>query len=265
MVGKGKDHLARCGGHGFGSGSARSLSIAPEEPSPSPHGIALGSTRTRAFLRLLASIGTTRTQDTLKLLPFVVMATGGRRATRLPAPPPGCSPCSPWARPSPAWPAAWRRTTLVGVVALALCVASRSLQRHPLDGPATNITMVAILGVTVASVLASAGRLAPRAPARRRPLGGRGRPAGAAAAGAAPGRARGGWPSPTPRPWPRPGSAATCTRWSPPRTGSGSSWATCRARAWRRWRRPRWCSAPSGRPPTTSPTCRAWSPGWRTR
>jgi serine phosphatase RsbU (regulator of sigma subunit) len=106
----------------------------------------LGSTKTRAFLRLLTSVGGSRTQDTLKLLPFIVMAVvalidfgSGPTSGLLPL-------------------LALARTTVVGVIALALCVAL-GLYNDILWTPRTNITMAAILGVTVASVLASAGRL----------------------------------------------------------------------------------------------------------
>jgi serine phosphatase RsbU (regulator of sigma subunit) len=117
----------------------------------------LGTTRTRAFLRLLASIGTSRTQDTLKLLPFVVMAmvaivdlvsgpTAGLLSMLALGPAFASVACG------------LARTTLVGVVALALFVAL-GLYNDILWTSRTNITMIAILGVTVASVLASAGRL----------------------------------------------------------------------------------------------------------
>ncbi|MBB4941380.1 serine phosphatase RsbU (regulator of sigma subunit) [Streptosporangium album] len=117
----------------------------------------MGSTKTRAFLRLLTSVGGSRTQDTLKLLPFIVMAVvalidfgSGPTAGLLPLLALG-----------PAFASVacgLARTTVVGVVALALCFA---LGRYNeiLWTPRTNITALAILGVTVASVLASAGRL----------------------------------------------------------------------------------------------------------
>ncbi|MFI6511331.1 PP2C family protein-serine/threonine phosphatase [Streptosporangium sp. NPDC050855] len=117
----------------------------------------LGSTRTRAFLRLLTSIGTTRTQDTLKLLPFVVMAVVALIDF-------GSGPTSgllPLLALGPAFASVacgLTRTTVVGVVAFALCIML-GLYNDILWMPRTNITMVAILGVTVASVLASAGRL----------------------------------------------------------------------------------------------------------
>ncbi|WP_344974178.1 PP2C family protein-serine/threonine phosphatase [Streptosporangium fragile] len=117
----------------------------------------LGSTRTRAFLRLLTSIGTGKTQETLKLLPFVVMAVvalidfgSGPTAGLLPLLALG-----------PAFASVacgLARTTAVGAIALALCVVL-GLYNDILWTPRTNITMIAILGVTVASVLASAGRL----------------------------------------------------------------------------------------------------------
>ena len=117
----------------------------------------LGSTRTRAFLRLLASIGTTRTQDTLKLLPFVVM---GAVAVVDLASGPTAGLLSMLAL-GPAFASVacgLARTTLVGAVALALFVVL-GLYNDILWTSRTNITMIAILGVTVASVLASAGRL----------------------------------------------------------------------------------------------------------
>ncbi|MEV6860734.1 PP2C family protein-serine/threonine phosphatase [Streptosporangium subroseum] len=117
----------------------------------------LGSTRTRAFLRLLASIGTSRTQDTLKLLPFVVM---GAVAVVDLASGPTAGLLSMLAL-GPAFASVacgLARTTLVGAVALALFVAL-GLYNDILWTSRTNITMIAILGVTVASVLASAGRL----------------------------------------------------------------------------------------------------------
>ncbi|WP_433255434.1 PP2C family protein-serine/threonine phosphatase [Streptosporangium sp. CA-135522] len=117
----------------------------------------LGSTKTRAFLRLLTSVGGSRTQDTLKLLPFIVMAVvalidfgSGPTAGLLPLLALG-----------PAFASVacgLARTTVVGVIALALCVAL-GLYNDIIWSPRTNITMGAILGVTVASVLASAGRL----------------------------------------------------------------------------------------------------------
>ncbi|MDP9861777.1 MULTISPECIES: PP2C family protein-serine/threonine phosphatase [Streptosporangium] len=117
----------------------------------------LGSTKTRAFLRLLTSVGGSRTQDTLKLLPFIVMAVvalidfgSGPTAGLLPLLALG-----------PAFASVacgLARTTVVGVIALALCVAL-GLYNDILWTSRTNITMGAILGVTMASVLASAGRL----------------------------------------------------------------------------------------------------------
>ncbi|ACZ85752.1 PP2C family protein-serine/threonine phosphatase [Streptosporangium roseum] len=117
----------------------------------------LGSTKTRAFLRLLTSVGGSRTQDTLKLLPFIVMALVALIDF-------GSGPTSgllPLLALGPAFASVacgLARTTVVGVIALALCVAL-GLYNDILWTPRTNITMVAILGVTVASVLASAGRL----------------------------------------------------------------------------------------------------------
>jgi hypothetical protein len=79
----------------------------------------LGSTRTRAFLRLLTSIGTTKTQDTLKLLPFVVMAVVALIDF-------GSGPTSgllPLLALGPAFASVacgLARTTVVGVVALVL-------------------------------------------------------------------------------------------------------------------------------------------------
>ncbi|MEU4835255.1 PP2C family protein-serine/threonine phosphatase [Streptosporangium sp. NPDC023615] len=106
---------------------------------------------------MLTSIGTTRTQDTLKLLPFIVMAVVALIDF-------GSGPTSgllPLLALGPAFASVacgLTRTTVVGVVALALCVFL-GLYNDILWMPRTNITMVAILGVTVASVLASAGRL----------------------------------------------------------------------------------------------------------
>lgn len=117
----------------------------------------LGSTKTRAFLRLLTSVGGSRTQDTLKLLPFIVMAVVALIDF-------GSGPTSgllPLLALGPAFASVacgLARTTVVGVIALALCVAL-GLYNDILWTPRTNITMAAILGVTVASVLASAGRL----------------------------------------------------------------------------------------------------------
>ncbi|MER5423756.1 PP2C family protein-serine/threonine phosphatase [Streptosporangium roseum] len=117
----------------------------------------LGSTKTRAFLRLLTSVGGSRTQDTLKLLPFIVMALVALIDF-------GSGPTSgllPLLALGPAFASVacgLARTTVVGVIALALCVAL-GLYNDILWTPRTNITVVAILGVTVASVLASAGRL----------------------------------------------------------------------------------------------------------
>ncbi|MFJ2029305.1 PP2C family protein-serine/threonine phosphatase [Streptosporangium sp. NPDC087985] len=117
----------------------------------------LGSTKTRAFLRLLTSVGGSRTQDILKLLPFIVMAVAalidfGSGTT---------SGLLPLLALGPAFASVacgLARTTVIGVIALALCVAL-GLYNDILWTPRTNITMLAILGVTVASVLASAGRL----------------------------------------------------------------------------------------------------------
>ncbi|MFD8525842.1 PP2C family protein-serine/threonine phosphatase [Streptosporangium canum] len=117
----------------------------------------LGSTKTRAFLRLLTSVGGSRTQDTLKLLPFIVMGVVALIDF-------GSGPTSgllPLLALGPAFASVacgLARTTVVGVIALALCVAL-GLYNDILWTPRTNITMAAILGVTVASVLASAGRL----------------------------------------------------------------------------------------------------------
>jgi len=114
-----------------------------------------GSTRARAFPRLLASIGVTRTQDTLKLLPFVVMAVVAAIDF-------GTGPTSgllPLLALGPAFASVacdLTRTTVVGVVALALCFAL-GLYNGILSSR-INITLIAILGVTVAGVLASAGR-----------------------------------------------------------------------------------------------------------
>ncbi|GAA2879989.1 PP2C family protein-serine/threonine phosphatase [Streptosporangium fragile] len=106
---------------------------------------------------MLTSIGTGKTQETLKLLPFVVMAVvalidfgSGPTAGLLPLLALG-----------PAFASVacgLARTTAVGAIALALCVVL-GLYNDILWTPRTNITMIAILGVTVASVLASAGRL----------------------------------------------------------------------------------------------------------
>ncbi|MFF4411749.1 PP2C family protein-serine/threonine phosphatase [Streptosporangium sp. NPDC001559] len=118
---------------------------------------ALGSTKTRAFLRLLTSVGATRTQETLRLLPFVVMALVALIDF-------GSGPTSgllPLLALGPAFASVacgLARTTVSGLIALALCVAL-GVYNDILWMPRTNITMVAILGVTVASVLASAGRL----------------------------------------------------------------------------------------------------------
>ncbi len=117
----------------------------------------LGSTKTRAFLRLLTSVGGSRTQDTLRLLPFVVMAVVALIDF-------GSGPTSgllPLLALGPAFASVacgLARTTVAGVIALALCVAL-GLYNGILWTSRTNITMIAILGVTVASVLASAGRL----------------------------------------------------------------------------------------------------------
>ncbi|MFF5204682.1 PP2C family protein-serine/threonine phosphatase [Streptosporangium sp. NPDC000396] len=117
----------------------------------------LGSTKTRAFLRLLTSVGSSGTQDTLKLLPFIVMGVVALIDF-------GSGPTSgllPLLALGPAFASVacgLGRTTVIGVVALALCVAL-GVYNDILWTPRTNITMLAILGVTVASVLASAGRL----------------------------------------------------------------------------------------------------------
>lgn len=118
---------------------------------------ALGSTKTRAFLRLLTSVGGSRTQHTLRLLPFVVMAVVALIDF-------GSGPTSgllPLLALGPAFASVacgLTRTTVIGLVALALCVAL-GLYNDVLWMPRTNITMIAIFGVTLASVLASAGRL----------------------------------------------------------------------------------------------------------
>ncbi|MFD0888134.1 hypothetical protein ACFQ08_26640, partial [Streptosporangium algeriense] len=118
---------------------------------------ALGSTKTRAFLRLLTSVGATRTQETLRLLPFVVMVLVALIDF-------GSGPTSgllPLLALGPAFASVacgLARTTFSGLIALALCVAL-GVYNDILWMPRTNITMAAILGVTVASVLASAGRL----------------------------------------------------------------------------------------------------------
>ncbi|MEU8199861.1 PP2C family protein-serine/threonine phosphatase [Streptosporangium sp. NPDC049046] len=129
------------------STSETRLRTAPAQPR---------STRRRAFPRLLSSIGTNRTQSTLKLLPFVVMAVVAAIDF-------GTGPTSgllPLLALGPAFASVacdLTRTTVVGVVALALCFAL-GLYNDILSSR-INITLIAILGVTVASVLASAGRL----------------------------------------------------------------------------------------------------------
>ncbi|MEU0516194.1 PP2C family protein-serine/threonine phosphatase [Streptosporangium sp. NPDC006007] len=118
---------------------------------------ALGSTKTRAFLRLLTSVGAGRTQEILRLLPFVVMALValvdfGSGPTY------GLLPLLALGPAFASVACGLGRTTVIGLVAMALCVVL-GLYNDILWMPRTNITMVAILGVTVASVLASAGRL----------------------------------------------------------------------------------------------------------
>nr|BFE88804.1 hypothetical protein GCM10020093_114050 [Planobispora longispora] len=146
---------------------------------------------------------------------------------------------------------------MIGAIALVLCFAL-ALYNDGLWEPRTTITAMAILGVTLASVLASAGRIRHEqrladvrsvAEAAQRVLL---RPV---PAGRGPGSAS---RSPTPPPRPRPASAATCTRSSPLRTASGSSSETSRARGSRPWRPRRWCWAPSARRRTTRPGSGAW-------
>ncbi|WP_433541365.1 PP2C family protein-serine/threonine phosphatase [Streptosporangium sandarakinum] len=117
----------------------------------------LGSTKTRAFLRLLTSVGASRTQDTLRLLPFVVMAVVAL-ADLGSGPETGLLPLLALGPAFASVACGLGRTTVVGIVALALCVAL-GLHYQVLWSSRTNITMMAILGVTVAGVLASAGRL----------------------------------------------------------------------------------------------------------
>ncbi|WP_326821387.1 PP2C family protein-serine/threonine phosphatase [Streptosporangium sp. NBC_01756] len=117
----------------------------------------LGSTKTRAFLRLLTSVGGDRTQETLRLLPFTVMAVVAL-IDFASGPTAGLLPLLALGPAFASVACGLARTTLVGVVALALCVAL-GLYNDILWTSRTNITMLAILGVTVASVLASAGRL----------------------------------------------------------------------------------------------------------
>ncbi|MBG0829449.1 serine/threonine-protein phosphatase [Planomonospora sp. ID67723] len=117
----------------------------------------VGSAWTRAFARVLSSVETSKTQATLKSLPFIVMAVvavidlgSGPTAGLLPLLALGPAFASVACGPA--------RTTLVGAIALALCVPL-GLYNDVLWSPRTGITATAILGVTVASVLASAGRL----------------------------------------------------------------------------------------------------------
>ncbi|MEU6742438.1 PP2C family protein-serine/threonine phosphatase [Streptosporangium sandarakinum] len=117
----------------------------------------LGSTKTRAFLRLLTSVGASRTQDTLRLLPFVVMVVVAL-ADLASGPETGLLPLLALGPAFASVACGLGRTTVVGIVALALCVAL-GLHYQVLWSSRTNITMMAILGVTVAGVLASAGRL----------------------------------------------------------------------------------------------------------
>lgn len=117
----------------------------------------LGSTKTRAFLRLLTSVGGDRTQETLRLLPFTVMAVVAL-IDFASGPTAGLLPLLALGPAFASVACGLARTTLVGVVALALCVVL-GLYNDILWTSRTNITVLAILGVTVASVLASAGRL----------------------------------------------------------------------------------------------------------
>ncbi|MBG0817321.1 PP2C family protein-serine/threonine phosphatase [Planomonospora sp. ID82291] len=120
-------------------------------------GASLSSARARALGRLLSSVETGKTHAVLKLLPFIVMAVvalidfGTGPTTGL----------LPLLALGPAFASVacgLARTTLVGVIALLLGVALGAYN-DILWTSRTNVTVIAILGVTMASVLASAGRL----------------------------------------------------------------------------------------------------------
>lgn len=135
----------------------------PNPPPPRPDGrlralvASVRSTWALALARVLSSVETSKTQATLKSLPFIVMAVvavidlaSGPTAGLLPLLALGPAFASVACGPA--------RTTLIGTVALALCVPL-GLYNGILWTSRTGITATAILGVTTASVLASAGRI----------------------------------------------------------------------------------------------------------
>ncbi|GIH97178.1 membrane protein [Planobispora siamensis] len=110
-----------------------------------------------AFARLLSSVETTEIQAVLRLLPFIVMAVvalldlaSGPNYGLLPLLALGPAFASVACGPA--------RTAVVGAVALVLCLGL-GLYNDDLWAPRTNITAMAILGVTVAAILAGAGRI----------------------------------------------------------------------------------------------------------
>ncbi|GAA3153761.1 PP2C family protein-serine/threonine phosphatase [Planomonospora alba] len=117
----------------------------------------LAAFRGRAFTRLLSSVETGKTQATLKLLPFAVMAVVALIDFGT-GPTAGLLPLLALGPAFASVACGLARTTVVGVIALVLCVAL-GVYNGILWTPRTNTTVAAILGVTVASVLASAGRL----------------------------------------------------------------------------------------------------------
>ncbi|GIH74229.1 PP2C family protein-serine/threonine phosphatase [Planobispora longispora] len=117
----------------------------------------LRSAASRAVARLLSSVETTKTQATLRSLPFIVMAVvvlidlaSGPASGLFPLLALGPAFASVACGPA--------RTTVIGAIALVLCFAL-ALYNDGLWEPRTTITAMAILGVTLASVLASAGRI----------------------------------------------------------------------------------------------------------
>ncbi|GGS54533.1 membrane protein [Planobispora rosea] len=110
-----------------------------------------------AFARLLSSVETSKTQATLRSLPFIVMAVVAL-IDLASGPNSGLFPLLALGPAFASVACGLARTTMTGVVALVLCFAL-ALYNDNLWEPRTAITAMAILGVTLASVLASAGRL----------------------------------------------------------------------------------------------------------